>query len=875
LVTVANNLDLNATTTLSGTSSGAMNLSGNVFGSGGLIKSCTGDVYLNGTNSYTGGTTITAGMLYLGLQKNSALGSGLVSLNPGTTLVLNRVSVVNSLSLNSATLVATNGFGDSWSGPISLAGTAIMDLQSTGNLTLSGVISGAGGLTKVGNSSTLTLSGTSNSYTGTTTVSAGTLACTNAAALGKGALALATGAKLNLPFAGITQAATLSLGGTAQANGTYGSTTSSATNKNDTWFSGSGVLNVGPVPSVPFTWNTATTNSWGTAGSWTSGNPVAAGQSNYALNFNVAGSYTATHNLNTGFLVNQLNFGGSSVTLAGNSLALTANVSAAPQLNQNSTSSVTVSNNLALNATTVLGGTSSGAMTLSGVISGAGGLIKNGSGDVALNGINTYSGGTTVNAGSLYIGLQQNAALGSGPVTLNSGSVLWLNRVSIANSLTLNSATLYATNGFGDAWSGPINLSGTSTINLQTTGSLTLSGVISGSGGLTKVGSSSTLTLSGASNTYSGTTIISGGTIACTNVGALGQGSLEVATGAKLNLAFSGTRQVSTLTLGGTSQAVGTYGSTASSATNKNDAYFSGTGVINVASVLNARMAAVQSAPANSAPVFAANPTVMGGASESVAYTGQTLAGKATDVDAGDSLTYSKVSGPAWLAVASSGALSGTPPVGSAGLNSFVVRATDSFSATADAGLQITVTGLPVPWMIGSIGSGMMAGSTSYSGGTFSQSGSGALGATSDKLSFSYQTLSGDGEITAKISALQNTGTLSRVGVMIRETLAPNSKHVFMGMSGSNTYLTVNRITTGGTSATGTVGTGTAPNTWVRLVRVGNVITAYKSIDGTAWIATGSTTVTLATSCYIGLAVSSGSDTTLNSSQFSNLSVTP
>ena len=280
-------------------------------------------------------------------------------------------------------------------------------------------------------------------------------------------------------------------------------------------------------------------------------------------------------------------------------------------------------------------------------------------------------------------------------------------------------------------------------------------------------------------------------------------------------------------------------------------------------------------AAAQSAPVFTANPTIMGAARESVAYTGQTLAGKATDADAGDTLTYSKVSGPAWLTVASSGALSGTPPAGLAGLNTFVVRVTDSFSAHADAGLQITVTGLPAPWMIGSIGSGVLTGSISHSAGTFSQSGSGALGTTSDKLSFSYQMLSGDGGITAKISALQDTGALSRVGVMIRETLATNSKYAFMGLSGSNTYLTSNRTTTGGTSATGTVGTGTVPNTWVKLERAGNVVTAYKSTDGTKWTSAGSTTVTMAAGCYIGLAVSSGSDATFNSSQFSNLIVTP
>lgn len=93
----------------------------------------------------------------------------------------------------------------------------------------------------------------------------------------------------------------------------------------------------------------------------------------------------------------------------------------------------------------------------------------------------------------------------------------------------------------------------------------------------------------------------------------------------------------------------------------------------------------------NDAPVFSVNPFATAGATERLAYTGQTLAGKATDTDAGDTITYSKISGPAWLAVAPNGTLSGTPPTGSAGLNTFSVRATDSAAATADATLRITV----------------------------------------------------------------------------------------------------------------------------------------------------------------------------------------
>jgi hypothetical protein len=204
------------------------------------------------------------------------------------------------------------------------------------------------------------------------------------------------------------------------------------------------------------------------------------------------------------------------------------------------------------------------------------------------------------------------------------------------------------------------------------------------------------------------------------------------------------------------------------------------------------------------------------------------------------------------------------------------VRATDSASASVEATLEITVSGLPLPWTASDIGTGMLVGSTTFSSGTFTQSGSGAIGSKSDRFRFTYQTLTGDGEIIARIGSLQNTGNSSRVGVMIRDTLAPNSKQIFMGMTGSNAYRWVRRTTTGGNTSSSNSGTGTVPDTWVRLVRSGNTITAYKSTNGTSWTTVGSTTnTTFGSTCYIGLAVGSGSTTTLNTSQFSNVSVTP
>ena len=93
----------------------------------------------------------------------------------------------------------------------------------------------------------------------------------------------------------------------------------------------------------------------------------------------------------------------------------------------------------------------------------------------------------------------------------------------------------------------------------------------------------------------------------------------------------------------------------------------------------------------NSAPAFTSNPITKPGATEDTAYTGSTLAGDATDANGG-TLTFAKVTGPSWLTIASTGALSGTPTNSDVGVSTFVVRVTDSSGATDDANLTITVT---------------------------------------------------------------------------------------------------------------------------------------------------------------------------------------
>ena len=153
-------------------------------------------------------------------------------------------------------------------------------------------------------------------------------------------------------------------------------------------------------------------------------------------------------------------------------------------------------------------------------ITGTGSLIQNGSGNLTLNAANTYSGGTTLNSGTLVI--NNASAIGSGTLTINGGT---LNNTS-ASAITLSTNNAQSWNGnFAYTGTNDLNL-GTGAVAMNATrtvtvngGNLTVGGSISGSGGLTKNGTG-TLVLSG-SNTYNGTTTINAGTVRAAATNAL------------------------------------------------------------------------------------------------------------------------------------------------------------------------------------------------------------------------------------------------------------------------------------------------------------------------------------------------------------------
>ena len=180
--------------------------------------------------------------------------------------------------------------------------------------------------------------------------------------------------------------------------------------------------------------------------------------------------------------------------------------------------------------------------TVSGAISGAGAVIKDGAGVLVLSASNDFSGGTTLEAGTLRVG--NNAALGTGTLVINGGTLAASS--GTARTLT-NSITLGGNVQFGDA-TGTGNLSllgavdlGSSTRTLTVSNSrTTLEGVISGTGGLTKQGAG-TLRLT-ASNTYSGTTTLSAGELYIDHSSALGTGGfVQTGAGSLLTVDASGT----------------------------------------------------------------------------------------------------------------------------------------------------------------------------------------------------------------------------------------------------------------------------------------------------------------------------------------------
>jgi fibronectin-binding autotransporter adhesin len=495
-----------------------------ISGSGYIVKDGTGTLALNAASSYSGGTTLNSGQISVG--NDSALGTGVVRVS-GASTISGSAALANDVQLSASVTLQSTALGDA--------------------LTLNGVISGAGGLTKEGAGS-LTLTG-NNTYMGTTSLNSGTLFVGSNTALGTGTLLASDGTILDASTA-TTLANSAFLGGNVTFGGTNALTLNGViigtggltklgaadlTLNGDNSYLGDTELNAGKLivgsdnalglgalnaasgteldADAPVSLSNHVllgglltidgTNDLTLDGTIVgSGLLVKNGSANLTLNG--ANTFLGFVNLNAGTLTlgsaaalgniaNELTVG--SASTLDNSVALVG-----PDI---------VNNPVALNANLSIAGTHD--LGLGGVIDGAGGLIKNGAATLTLTGANTFTGGITLNGGALSINAA--VALGTGALTVDSASILDnLTGMTTDNDLRLNA---------------DLSISGNS--------NLVLVGNISGTGGLLKNGAA-VLALEG-NNTFTGTLNIMAGSVTAIDNGALGNASLvAIGSGASLDL---------------------------------------------------------------------------------------------------------------------------------------------------------------------------------------------------------------------------------------------------------------------------------------------------------------------------------------------------
>jgi hypothetical protein len=147
--------------------------------------------------------------------------------------------------------------------------------------------------------------------------------------------------------------------------------------------------------------------------------------------------------------------------------------------------------------------------------------------------------------------------------------------------------------------------------------------------------------------------------------------------------------------------------------------------------------------------------------------------------------------------------------------------------------------------------------------GTYTMTGSGADiwavdGVEADEFHYAFKTLAGTGSIVARVQSVDNTNAWAKAGVMIRETLDPESAHAMMVVTPGSGVSFQRRPGRSATSVDNTTAGITAPY-WVKIERdlAGN-FSAYSSANGTTWQKLGiSEPIQMGTNVYIGLAVTS------------------
>ena len=135
--------------------------------------------------------------------------------------------------------------------------------------------------------------------------------------------------------------------------------------------------------------------------------------------------------------------------------------------------------------------------------------------------------------------------------------------------------------------------------------------------------------------------------------------------------------------------------------------------------------------------------------------------------------------------------------------------------------------------------------------------------------------MTGDGQIVVRVASMDKADLLAKVGIDIRSSLDAGAIHAGVYVTPANGIKFIRRSSTNGasTSATSAVSGSVTPS-WLKLVRSGNSISAYRSADGAAWTLIGSQTLAFGQTVYVGLAVCSHQAASAIGATFDNVSVT-
>jgi hypothetical protein len=193
----------------------------------------------------------------------------------------------------------------------------------------------------------------------------------------------------------------------------------------------------------------------------------------------------------------------------------------------------------------------------------------------------------------------------------------------------------------------------------------------------------------------------------------------------------------------------------------------------------------------------------------------------------------------------------------------------------ADPGLPPVDGGpLPAPWTSGDVGTPASAGMDTFDGQTFTVTGAGGqIGGTSDQFHYVYRQLTGDADLVARVDSVSAGDPLASAGLMLRASLQPGAANAFVGTTAGKAVVFSRRASSGARATQTSPSTLKAPG-WVRLARRGNVLTASWSSDGVAWTAIGTQTITMPSTVYAGMAVSSRNASLAATGLFSRLTVT-